>query len=173
MSVTNIEHLWQNCLESAIHGDANLGGLDITAKNLHLAHQFEQNKFKKSPLEVAIMNSNFEWIKEMLEKLGLQPDLEAEDEHESETKEKSEKSENSENSENFSISEHARLTTLQLAISWADVEIVRLLVEYGAKLDGIDVEAVGNAELKEILELQIEGTLVPVYKIDAKKKKKK
>jgi len=163
MSVTNIEHLWQNCLESAIHGDANLGGLDITAKNMHLAHQFEQNKFKKSPLEVAIMNSNFEWIKDMLQKLGLQPDLEAE----------GDESETADNSESDKVSEHARLTTLQLAISWGDVEIVRLLVEYGAKFDGIEVEALDNSELKEILDLQNEGNLVPVYKIDAKKKKKK
>ena len=166
MSSTNLENLWQNCMESAIQGDANIGGLDVTTKNIHLVHQFTQSRFKKSPLEVAIMNANFEWIKDMLEKLGLQPDLE---------EEKTEKEEVTEENEQTTDvnSENVRPSTLQLAISWGNVEIVRLLVEYGAKLDGIDVEKLENSEIKEILESQIEGNLVPCYKVDAKKKKKK
>ena len=156
MSTTNLENLWQNCLESAIHGDANLGGLDITAKNVNLTHQFEQNKYKKSPLEIAIMNSNFDWIKDMIEKLGLQPDLEVEND------------DSDESEKNFD-----RPSTLQLAIRWGNIDVIRLLVEYGASLDGIDVENLDNVELKELLVSQIEGSLVPVYKVDAKKKKKK
>merc|ERR1712170_119168 len=106
------------------------------------------------------MNANFEWIKDMLEKLGLQPDLEEEV--------------TEENEQTTDVhSENVRPSTLQLAISWGNVEIVRLLVEYGAKLDGIDVEKLENSEIKEILESQIEGNLVPFYKVDAKKKKKK
>merc|ERR1739848_15119 len=167
MSTTNLEILSQNCLESAIHGDANIGGLDITNKNIHLVHQFEQSKFKKSPLEVAIMNSNFEWIKDMLEKLGIQPDLEVENE------DKDEENEDEESVENKINSGSVRPSTLQLAIDWGNIDIVRLLVEYGAKLDGIDVEELKNDEVKEMLKSQIEGTLVPVYKVDAKKKKKK
>merc|ERR1711976_1025068 len=127
---------------------------------------FTQSRFKKSPLEVAIMNANFDWIKDMLEKLGLQPDLEEE------KTEKEEVTEETEQSTDIN-SENVRPSTLQLAISWGNVEIGRLVAEYGAKLDGIDVEKLENSEIKEILESQIEGNLVPCYKVDAKKKKKK
>ena len=105
------------------------------------------------------MNSNFDWIKDMLEKLGIQPDAECE-------------TEVAADAEQENVSENNRASTLQLAIAWGNVEIVRLLVEYGAKLDGINVDGL-DGEIKTILEQQISGNLVPVYKVDAKKKKKK
>merc|ERR1712189_171690 len=102
-----------------------------------LVHQFEQNTFKKSPLEVAIMNSNFDWIKDMLEKLGIQPDAECE-------------TEVAADAEQENMTENNRAGTLQLAIAWGNVEIVRLLVEYGAKLDGINNVDALDGEIKTI-----------------------
>merc|ERR1712071_600254 len=107
-------------------------------------------------LEVAIMNGNFEWIKEMFEKLSILPDRDPPQQNEGE--------------EEPPID--TRPSTLEVAIAWGNLELVRLLLEYGVNLDGVNLGTL-DGDIGDLCRQAQEGTLVNVYKVDAKKKKKK
>merc|ERR1739848_357372 len=127
-----METLWQGLVESAICGDAAQGGLDITAKNIELVHAYEQSPFQKSPMEVAIMNGHFNWLKEMFEKLGISADPDE--------KEPDEQIHGLEETQEPKAPEN-RPSTIEVAIAWGDTEMVRLLLEYGVNIEQMDLDS--------------------------------
>merc|ERR1711981_290731 len=122
--------------------------IELNAKNIEIVHSHCAASYNKSPLEVAIMNGNFDWIREMFEKNNMTADpIVPEEEH-------------GEGEEPVDV--ECKLSPLQLAIEWGSVEICRILIEYGAKLEVVDVDDVANSEIKTIIEEMNEGTLVNV-----------
>merc|ERR1712159_208272 len=152
--------MWSNLMNSAVSGNPIIGGLDI-GKNTDLVHDYEKSSVQKSPLEVAIMNGHFDWLKEMLEKLNIPLDKEEE------------KNEDLLTEGEYVNKDEQRcfVSTIDLAIAWGNIEIIRLLVEFGVKIDQVDFDTL-SGEVEEILVSARDGTLVPQYKIDGKKKKK-
>merc|ERR1712071_572744 len=64
------------------------------------------------------------------------------------------------------------LSISEVAIAWGNLELVRLLLEYGVNLDGVNLGTL-DGDIGDLCRQAQEGTLVNVYKVDAKKKKKK
>ena len=162
--------LFQNLLNSSISGDINQGGLEIE-KNIDLVHHSEPSNYGISPMEIAIMNGNLNWIKEMFENLGISADKVVE---EQESQEESNEQEN-ESAESETQEAQAPLTSLQLAIKWNRYNICQLLLEYEANYENIDLENDENLDQKyvDLINSVKDGSLVNVYKVDSKKKKKK
>ena len=149
-----LDGLYRNLLLSARIGDAQKGGLDIGKSN-HLVHQPEE-RFNRSPLQVAIINGHFNWIKEMFERVNMTADPPLE---------------HDENGEAIPLK---KPTALNLALAWKNIEIIRILLEYGCNLETeeeIWTETPSN--LQNLVELARENKLTPIYKIDNKAKKKK
>jgi len=153
-SQTALDAMYRNLMLSARVGDAEKGGVDIGKSN-HLIHQTEE-RFNRSPLQIAILNGNFNWLKEMFERVNITPDPPIE------------------HDESGEIIPPKKPTSLNLALAWKNTEIIRILLEYGCNLEiEPEIWAETSPNMQKLVELAKEDKLVPIYKIDNKAKKKK
>lgn len=159
MSTTELNGLWANLMNAAIIGDVSISS--EIEKHVELMHEFEFSNFKLSPMQVAIMNDQLDFLKDLFENVGITSEIELDEPEVAEGEPVDELAQ-----------EVRRPSNLALAIIWDRFEIAQLLLEYEANFENIDLESIPEKYV-ELINSVKEGTLVNIYKIDNKKKKKK